>query len=173
MLLRAAVVALVVVFTAACGGGGDDPAVIQVTSTAFDDGGAIPSRYSCEDLNASPPIAWTNVPMNTVELAVVLDDPDAPRGTFVHWAMVNLPGGTRSLAENEKPNSAIELESDTGNVGYAGPCPPNGETHTYRVRVFAFAEAVDLPDGATAATAVPVLEERASSIGTLEGTFGR
>lgn len=102
---------------------------IQLTSADFSHGGSIPRTHSCEGENLSPALAWEAVPVERRSLAVVCDDPDAPRGTWVHWVLYNLPGETVELSRGvpalpELPSGARQGRNDSGEIGYSGPCPP-------------------------------------------------
>jgi Raf kinase inhibitor-like YbhB/YbcL family protein len=112
---------------------------MQLTSTRFTDGGPIPSDYTCDGRDVSPPLAWSDVPIDTKGFALV-DDPDAPKGVLLHWMVYNLPAPTRGLAEaitpEGLPNGAAEGTNDMGGVGYAGPCPPRG-LHHYHFKLYA------------------------------------
>jgi Raf kinase inhibitor-like YbhB/YbcL family protein len=111
---------------------------LQLTSTRFTDGGAIPPEYTCEGQNSSPPLSWSDVPEGTQGFALVVSDPEAPdpsapRRVFVHWVLYNLPAATRGLAEGIRagtvPEGAAEGVNDDGKIGYTGPCPPVGKHH--------------------------------------------
>src|SRR5262245_46282373 len=145
--------AAVLIGTAACSGSqsGDEPAVtaptsITVTSTAFRDGGSIPTKYTCDGAGVSPPVAWTGTPGDAKALALVVDDPDAPRGTFTHWVLLDLDPAVASIQEGTTPTGAKQANNSAGKASYAGPCPPSG-THHYRFTVYALSEATNLADG--------------------------
>ena len=106
----------------------------KITSTAFQEGKAIPKRFTCDGENVSPPLAWTGAPAGTKAFALILDDPDAPSGLFTHWIVFNLPASTHSLPEGVKP--ANQGTNDFGKPGYGGPCPPQG-THRYFFHLYA------------------------------------
>jgi|SRR5450759_3321113 Raf kinase inhibitor-like YbhB/YbcL family protein len=125
---------------------------LSIKSDAFAPGGAIPSRYTCEGEDLSPPLAWSNVPAGTKSLALIVEDPDAPdpeapKTTWVHWILYNLPPSATSLAEDATrlglPPGALAGRNDWGRTGYGGPCPPIGR-HRYFHRLFALD--VLLPD---------------------------
>lgn len=145
---------------------------IQVTSLAFGAGDAIPEKYTCEGDNVSPAVLW-RLPGRAADVAIVLDDPDAPRGTFVHWVVTGVPADTASVGEGQLPDSAVEHANDGGSTGYIGPCPPNGENHTYRLRVFALDEPVPIAPGASPSAAVAAIEAAATAEGVLTATYGR
>jgi Raf kinase inhibitor-like YbhB/YbcL family protein len=159
---------------AACGGGAevsaDVPSDIDVTSSAFAHDEAIPVVYSCAGQNISPPLAWSGVPNDAREVAVVVDDPDAPRGTFTHWILYGLPPSTSSLDENSTPVEAKQAKNSAGRAAYAGPCPPSG-THHYRFTVFALDELLDLSEGADTDEALDAISEHAVAQGQLVGLF--
>jgi hypothetical protein len=118
---------------------------LALTSTAFGHNGAIPARHSCDGEDRSPPLAWSGVPANARSLVLIVDDPDAPdpkapRMTWVHWLLYNLPPGTTSLAEGvsarELPKGTLQGVNDWKRTGYGGPCPPVGR-HRYFHKLYA------------------------------------
>ena len=113
---------------------------MQLSSTRFTDGGPIPPDYTCDGHDVSPPLAWSDVPPATKGFTLIVDNPDAPKGVFVHWLVYNLPGSTRGLSEavthESLPGGAAEGTNDQGRVGYAGPCPPKG-LHHYHFKLYA------------------------------------
>jgi Raf kinase inhibitor-like YbhB/YbcL family protein len=151
--------------------GGNDMA-IQVTSSAFAEGGAIPRIYTCDDQNVSPPLAWTGVPGNAVSLAVIMDDPDAPAGIWVHWVLYNLPANLTSL-EQGKNGGGTEGKNDFNRTGYGGPCPPRGSNHRYTIKVYALDRLLDLKAGATKAQVESALRGHILAQGQLMGRYGR
>jgi Raf kinase inhibitor-like YbhB/YbcL family protein len=121
----------------------DSPLTLKLTSSAFAPGGEIPPKYTCEGEDLSPPLAWTGVPANAKTLALVVDDPDAPdpaapKMTWVHWVLYNIPAGTGALAEGAKALAAGTLQglNDWKRTGYGGPCPPIGR-HRYFHKLYA------------------------------------
>src|SRR6266540_1402431 len=125
----------------------------SLTSTAFTDGAAIPVKYTCDGADVSPPLAWSGAPAGTKSFALICDDPDAPRGTWVHWVLFNLPAQEKELAEGTPtsarlPNSARQGKNDFGNIGYGGPAPPKGKPHRYFFKLYALDQTLDLPEGA-------------------------
>jgi Raf kinase inhibitor-like YbhB/YbcL family protein len=109
---------------------------LSVSSPVFSNGSAIPAKYTCDGDGKSPPLAWSNLPTGTQSLAVVVDDPDAPHGTFVHWVVFDVPPGTTALPEGALPAGAEQGKNGKGKLGWTPPCPPSG-THHYRFMVFA------------------------------------
>lgn len=174
-----------VALLACCSGGGADesdallsagerlPDGITVTSTAFEPGGAIPERFSCEGENVPPPLRWDGVPPGTDELALVVEDPDAPDGIFVHWLVVGIDPGTIAV-EPGGPRPGRELAGSSDNPTYIGPCPPDGDgRHRYFFEVYALRGAESLPDGAAPLDQVRALRRAATAGGVLMGTFER
>jgi Raf kinase inhibitor-like YbhB/YbcL family protein len=160
-----------------CGGGDDvvEPAPdaseqIAVSSPAFANGAAIPTRFSCRGAGVSPPLRWAGVPAGVAQLALVVDDPDAPRGTYVHWVVYGLGADATGLEEGRLPAGARQGRNSAGDAAYAGPCPPSG-THHYRFTVYALKTSVDLPDGAKLDTALAAIGDRTVAKGRLVGTF--
>jgi Raf kinase inhibitor-like YbhB/YbcL family protein len=126
---------------------------LALGSSAFQNGGTIPERYTCSGSNRSPALEWTGVPGSSRSLTLILDDPDAPIGTFVHWVMYNIPPTTKGLPDGV-PASATFGHSEQGvngrgDIGYAGPCPPPGKPHHYHFHLDALDQTLDLKPGAT------------------------
>jgi Raf kinase inhibitor-like YbhB/YbcL family protein len=124
------------------------PQAITVSSPAFVNGGAIPSRYSCDADGKSPPLEWSTLPSGTRSVAVVVEDPDAPRGTFVHWVLFDLPAGTTKLTEDAAsgpPAGAAQGKNGKGKTGWTAPCPPSG-VHHYHFKVYALNQVIMLAD---------------------------
>lgn len=122
------------------------PLLFQLASPAFDLGGAIPERYTCKGDNMSPPLELVGTPDKARSLALMLHDPDAPSGEFVHWIVWNIHPDITSIAEGRLPMGALQGRNDFGDVGYGGPCPPSG-THHYKFEVYALDSELDLPSG--------------------------
>ena len=121
------------------------PPRLVVTSSAFKPNGAIPTEYTCNGSEISPPLSWSAVPNDTRTIAILVDDPDAPGGTFTHWLVTGIPAtSTGVLAGAALPDGAMAAKNDKGNMGYAGPCPPSGR-HRYRFMVFALDTSVPRP----------------------------
>ncbi|MBD0292862.1 MAG: YbhB/YbcL family Raf kinase inhibitor-like protein [Jiangellaceae bacterium] len=148
----------------------DVPDTITVTSPAFAPDEEIPVDFSCAGRGASPPLGWTGAPEEARELALVLDDPDAPRGTFIHWIVFALPPSTNALAENAVPSGAKLAKNTAGRAEYAPPCPPSG-THHYRFTVYALRAPLDLPNGADTDDALQAVSDQAIAQGRLVGLF--
>jgi Raf kinase inhibitor-like YbhB/YbcL family protein len=165
--------------TAGCSGGDGDRAdpptggaasVITVTSSAFDDGQPIPRKYGCDGDGVSPPLAWSGVPDDAATLALVVDDPDAPGGTYVHWVVVNIDPAQEDVDEGGVPRDGVEIDNSSGDALYDGPCPPSG-THHYRFTVYALKSAVDLSADDALDAVFKVIESASIAQGTLTGTY--
>jgi hypothetical protein len=124
---------------------------MKLTSPAFEDEGMIPSRFTCDDINVSPPLKWESAPAGTKSFALICDDPDAPVGTWVHWVIFNIPPAIHELPENVLPdktlkNGAVQGKNDFRKLGYGGPCPPGG-THRYYFKLYALDMELNLSSG--------------------------
>jgi Raf kinase inhibitor-like YbhB/YbcL family protein len=109
---------------------------MKLKSKDFENGGMIPSVFTCDDRDISPHLAWEDVPENTKSFALVVDDPDAPMGTWVHWLLCNIPPNLRELPQNNVPSGALQVKNDFGKANYGGPCPPSG-VHRYFFKLYA------------------------------------
>lgn len=109
---------------------------LRVSSSAFSEAQSIPEKYSCDGQNVSPPLRWEGTPENTRSIAVIVDDPDAPSGTFTHWVLYDLPPKTTQLEEGSS-GGGKEGINGFRKAGYGGPCPPPNNTHRYFFRVYA------------------------------------
>jgi Raf kinase inhibitor-like YbhB/YbcL family protein len=146
-------------------------------SDAFADGAKISSIHTCDGDDSSPPLRWREAPAGTATFALIVDDPDAPVGTWVHWVLFNLPGTTTELAERMSaarmlPSGALDGENSWGRLGYGGPCPPSG-THRYFFKLYAVDRSLDLASGATAAELARALQGRVLAESVLMGRYGR
>jgi len=128
---------------------------MTIASPAFRAGEMIPAEFSCDGPNVSPPLVFENIPAEAKSLAIIVDDPDAPAGTWVHWVAYNIPAGTKELAKNIPPqkelsNGTRQGTNDFCRIGYGGPCPPGG-THRYFFKLYALDIVPNLAAGATKA----------------------
>lgn len=139
---------------------------LTVTSPAFGEGGSIPTRFTCDDADVSPPLAWSGAPNGTAAYALIVDDPDA-RG-WIHWAVTDLEGTT--LAEGEA--GGVEGRNDFGRPGWGGPCPPSG-THRYAFSVYALSEPLGLSAGFAADELREAMAGRVLAEGRLTATYRR
>jgi Raf kinase inhibitor-like YbhB/YbcL family protein len=142
-----------------------------VSSTAFTDGSIIPRRYTCDGADVSPPLDFADVPSGTRELAILVVDPDAPGGTFVHWVAWGIDPANATLPEGTSPPGAGT--NGFGRRGYGGPCPPRGAPHRYIFTVFALSRRLDLPPGASADLLRRAAEPATIGQGRLTGRYGR
>lgn len=117
---------------------------MQLTSPAFANNQPIPDKYSCNGANISPPLAISQVPAGAQTLALIVDDPDAASGTWIHWLVWNIIPSTTSIAENTIPTGAVEGTTSFGKPGYGGPCPPNPPVHHYRFKLYALDTLLDI-----------------------------
>lgn len=120
---------------------------MQLTSSAFTHNSRIPAKYTCDGANLNPPLAISGVPEGAKSLVLIVDDPDAPRGDFVHWTIWNISPETRQIAENSVPSGSVQGLTDFGKPGYGGPCPPFGE-HRYQFKLYALDAGLDLSPSA-------------------------
>ena len=147
---------------------------IQLRSPSFGDHQPIPARHAKDQENLSPALEWSGVPEGAAELAVLCEDPDAPRGTFTHWVLAGLQPTAPGLAEGEHPGAAVEGRNDFGEEGYSGPRPPVGDgPHRYVFWVFAASGPLGLVAGASANDLRRALEGKELASGTLIGTYQR
>jgi Raf kinase inhibitor-like YbhB/YbcL family protein len=151
---------------------------IQLTSSDFRHGDAIPKVHSCEGDNLSPALSWTGVPVERRSLALICEDPDAPRGTYVHWVLYNLSGETVELSRGvptvpELPSGACQGRNDSGEIGYTGPCPPPGKPHRYYFRLYALDIMLSLPYGVSQPELERAMANHVLAQGTLMGTYQR
>jgi len=114
---------------------------MQLTSTAFNEGKPIPPKYTKDGPNINPPLAWDDVPEETQSFALIVDDPDAPMGTWVHWRVVNINPDAREIPEDSVPEGARQVKNDFGKESWGGPAPPSG-THRYFFKLYA----LDVPE---------------------------
>ncbi|MDH4177289.1 MAG: YbhB/YbcL family Raf kinase inhibitor-like protein [Thermoleophilia bacterium] len=182
--VASAAVVAAAVFATGCGGGetrtapadelgpaGQWVAVLTLTSTAFVGGDPIPARHSCDDADLSPGLAWSGLPEGTASLALLVDDPDAPGGSFTHWLAWDL-----DPAAGELPEGAAALadgRNGFGGRGYRGPCPPRGGPHQYLFRLYALDAPLSLEPGADKAAFQAALAGHVLGAGELTGTYER
>jgi Raf kinase inhibitor-like YbhB/YbcL family protein len=151
---------------------------IDLTSTAFKASETIPKQYTGDGADQSPPLRWSETPAGTKSIALICDDPDAPRGTWVHWVLFNLPAQARELEEGLPTtetlrNGAKQGKNDFGNIGYGGPAPPKGKTHRYFFKLYALDVTLDLPPGATKAQLDAIINGHILAEGQLMGNYKR
>ncbi len=145
-------------------------AAITVRSPAFAAGTMIPVRFSCRGRNTPIPLAWAGVPGGAASVALIMDDPDAPSGTFTHWVVFNLPATTRGITNGRLPAGAAQAQNGRGQAAYTGPCPPSG-THHYRFTVYAEPKRLPLRAGAALPEALAAIRANPLASGRLTGLF--
>jgi Raf kinase inhibitor-like YbhB/YbcL family protein len=150
----------------------------ELTSSAFRDGQPIGREFTADGRNQSPPLTWTDPPEGTQSLALICDDPDAPRGTWVHWVLFNLPADCRGLpagvaADLTRPDGSRQGTNDFGKVGYGGPSPPPGKPHRYFFKLYALGTKLGLAAGATKAQLLEAMRDNQLAEARLVGTYGR
>jgi Raf kinase inhibitor-like YbhB/YbcL family protein len=168
---------------AACGGGGtaagravESPAAamsIIVSSPVVSEGGTIPRRFTCDGGDVSLPLVFSGVPSGTAGLALLVEDPDAPDRTFVHWAAWGIDPGQATLGEGQLPPGAVQGRNDFGKQGYGGPCPPHGQNHRYVITVFAVSAPVNLRAGASGADLRAAANSKLLAWGRLTTRYAR
>lgn len=178
MRLALATLALLCLALAGCGGDTvNQPhaasAKFSMTSPAFGDNSPIPAEYSCKGRNVPPTLRWQNVPAGTQSLALLVDDPDAPGGDYVHWVVIGIPPTTTELSEGPLPAGASVGLNSGGKAEYLGPCPPAGSgVHHYRFQLYALREPLDLGSTAPAQQAVQTIRNAATATAGTVGLFG-
>jgi Raf kinase inhibitor-like YbhB/YbcL family protein len=151
---------------------------ILVLSGAFAEAALIPTRHTCDGEDASPELRWEGLPENAASLALICEDPDAPRGTFIHWVIWNLPADAGDLPEGipttaTLPSGAKQGRNDFGSTGYRGPCPPAGPPHRYYFRLFALDARLRGLGNATAADLRRAMEGHILGAGAIMATYKR
>lgn len=150
----------------------------QLTSPAFEDGTPVPAQYTADGKDVSPPLKWSNVPEGTRCLALICDDPDAPRGTWVHWVLYGLPTDAVELPEGVPAtdtlvNGASQGKNDSKRIGYRGPAPPRGKPHRYFFKLYALDSRLELKPGATKQELLDAMDGHVLAEARLIGTYQR
>ncbi|MFA4827395.1 MAG: YbhB/YbcL family Raf kinase inhibitor-like protein [Candidatus Shapirobacteria bacterium] len=130
---------------------------MQFTSPVFQNNDYLPKKYTCDGQNVNPPLLIGNIPKNTKSLALIIDDPDAPSGNWIHWLVWNIQLDTKEILENSVPNGALEGTTSWGKPGYNGPCPPSG-THRYFFKLFALDTLLNLQSSSTVTQLLTVMQ---------------
>jgi Raf kinase inhibitor-like YbhB/YbcL family protein len=163
-------------FPVPCPGQGT-PGKIDIQSPAFQEGGAIPNLYTCKGKNISPPLSWSGVPAGTASIALIVEDPDAPKGTYIHWVVFNLPPDSKGLPEAvpagaKLSNGAMQGLTSGRKNGYLGPCPPSG-THRYFFKIYALDKKLDLKSGVTKSELLKAMNGHVLAEGQWMGVFSK
>jgi len=152
----------------------------SLTSDAFTDGESIPARFTCDGDDVSPALTWQGSPDGTQSFTLIMDDPDAPGGTYTHWLIYNIRSQAHALPEGvekaDRPangEGAVQGSNDFGDNGYGGPCPPGGNPHHYNFRLYALDGSLDLDPGASKVDLLKAMEGRILGETTLAGTYKR
>ncbi|BAZ53291.1 PEBP family protein [Nostoc sp. NIES-4103] len=150
---------------------------MKLESTAFDANGLIPAKYTCDGEDISPPLIWDEVPRGTQSIVLIVDDPDAPGRTFIHWVVYNIPATIRQLPEKiaavkTLPNGGVQGKNDFGKLGYGGPCPPGG-IHRYFFKIYALDQELNLSAGATKNQILAAMESHVLAKADLIGRYQR
>lgn len=151
---------------------------IEIT-TVFNHGEKIPEKYTCDGADVSPPLKIQNVPAQAKTIAIIVEDPDAPLGTFTHWIIWNIPAqekvyipqGVPQEGRVTDPIEAVQGINDFRKIGYNGPCPPPGKTHRYYIRVYALDTELNLKPGANRAELEKAIKGHVLAEGSLYGTY--
>ena len=162
----ASAILLAAIATFAAGG-----AKMKITSSAFQQGGNIPSKFTCDGANTSPSLQISDVPSEAKGLVLIVDDPDAPSGLFTHWTAWNISPQTSTVAEGSTPKG-VHGTNDFGKSGYGGPCPPSG-MHRYYFKIFALDRELDLPAGAKRGQLDAAMKGHVVAQGELMGRYAR
>jgi Raf kinase inhibitor-like YbhB/YbcL family protein len=168
---KAIVAAVLAIFLAAIASFAAGGAKMKITSSAFQEGGNIPSKFSCDGADTSPPLQIADVPSGAKSLVLIVDDPDAPSGLFTHWTAWNISPQTSTIAEGSPPKG-VQGTNDFGKSGYGGPCPPSG-THRYYFKIFALDRELDLPSGAKRGQLDAAMKGHVIAQGELIGRYSR
>jgi Raf kinase inhibitor-like YbhB/YbcL family protein len=145
---------------------------MKITSPSFQEGGNIPSKFTCDGANSSPALRIEQAPPTAKSLALIMDDPDTPGGLFTHWLIWNIDPQTKEIAESSVPAKAIQGTNNFPNIGYGGPCPPSG-THRYFFKIFALDQMLDLKSGAKRPDLERAMHGHVIAQGQLMGRYAR
>ena len=144
---------------------------MKITSSAFQEGANIPSKFTCEGADTSPPLQVADVPSGAKSLVLIVEDPDAPSGLFTHWTVWNISPQTATIAEGSTPKG-VQGTNDFGKSGYGGPCPPSG-THRYYFKIFALDRELDLPSGTKRGQVDAAMKGHVVGQGELMGRYSK
>lgn len=145
---------------------------MKLSCSAFDDNQKIPSIYTCDGDNINPPLEISDVPDNAQSLALIMDDPDAPGGTFLHWMIWNIPVDIKKIVENDWPEGADQGENGAGELGYLGACPPSG-VHHYHFKLYALNRKLNVTSNITKIALEKEIEQSLIEKAELVGIYSR
>lgn len=173
---------LITILLTSCGAGEQPPEergkTLSITSSAFQGGGKIPDKYTSQGQDISPPLAWSEPPAGTRSFALIMDDPDAPGGTFTHWVIFNIPSVSRELpeavpTEDQLSDGTLQGKNGFNRIGYDGPSPPPGPAHRYKFTLYALDQSLDLTAGASKKQVLDAIQGHILAQGELMGTYQR
>jgi len=149
-----------------------------ISSTSFQNGGAIPRKFTCDGADVSPELAWANPPAGTQSFVLIADDPDAPAGTWTHWVLFDVPAKAVSLPEgvpkvDEIPDGGRQGRNDFRKIGYGGPCPPPGKPHRYFFKLYALGRMLNLKPGSARREVEDAMQSHILGKAELMGTYRR
>ena len=181
--MRSSVIAVAAAAVALAGCGGDEkvsgpapqaPERMTLRAPGFQNGQPIPVEYTCDGRDISPPLGWSGTPRDARELAILVEDPDAPGGTFVHWVLFGLSPTQKQLDAGAKLESSRQGRNSFGETRYRGPCPPQGDKpHRYEFSIYALRERIEASEGAAAGEVRDEIRRKAIASGRLTGRYGR
>lgn len=145
---------------------------MKIWSPVFEHNGFIPKKYTCDGEDINPPLVIEEVPVKAKSLVLIIDDPDAPRGTFTHWLLWNIPADINEVKEGEIPAGAVQGLNDFGKLDYGGPCPPSG-VHRYFFNLYALDEVLDLKEGSSRKELESTMEPLIIAQAVLMGKYTR
>ncbi|OGH10442.1 MAG: hypothetical protein A2857_05435 [Candidatus Levybacteria bacterium RIFCSPHIGHO2_01_FULL_36_15] len=145
---------------------------MKITSTAFNTGEKIPSVYTCDGKDTNPTLVFSDVSESAKSLVLIMDDPDAPAGTFVHWVVYNIDPQTEKVVENSVPESGIQGATSAGDSKYHGPCPPSG-THRYFFKLYALDIVLSVPENTNKRSLIDAMNGHVIANAELIGLYGR
>jgi Raf kinase inhibitor-like YbhB/YbcL family protein len=148
------------------------PLNMKIKSSAFEPNQFIPAKYTCDGANINPPLYFEEIPAEAKSLVLIMEDPDAPAGNWVHWVLWNIKPQITQILENEVPPGSIQGKTSFGKVNYGGPCPPFG-THRYFFRLFALDKELELKTGADIKELQKAMENHILDKAELVGLYGR
>jgi hypothetical protein len=151
---------------------------ISISSDVFENGSMLSSEYTCDGSDVSPALSWDTIPVGTQSIAIIVDDPDAPGKTWVHWVIYNIPADSSGLPGAVPKNKtlddgSLQGKNDFGRIGYNGPCPPPGKPHRYFFKVYALDTTLGLKSGATKSQLESAMSGHILAQGKMVGKYGR
>jgi Raf kinase inhibitor-like YbhB/YbcL family protein len=181
MSLKLSLIVALLVVASGCIAGEKKEVVMEnivISTDAFQSGGNIPKEYTCDGGDISPGLSWSNIPAKTQSVALIVDDPDAPMGTFTHWVIYNLPADKKELPKGVPKtrvlkDGSIQGVNDFGETGYNGPCPPPGKPHRYFFKIYALDKKLEISGEVSKGKLEKAMQEHILAKGELIGRYGR